>query len=90
MIKTCKILCGVPHGILRVFDTILYENEFQNRAILTTHLSTEQSTLVVARILCDNKIKIITLRMRIKILKTATIMVLKNVCTVVLPLKANH
>jgi hypothetical protein len=70
MIKTCKILCGVPHGILRVFDTILYENEFQNRAILTTQvsLSTEQSTLVVARILCDNKIKIITLRMRIKIL----------------------
>jgi hypothetical protein len=26
-------LYGVPHGILRVFSTILYENEFQNPQI---------------------------------------------------------
>jgi hypothetical protein len=25
---------GLPHGILHVFDTILYENEFQNPQIL--------------------------------------------------------
>jgi hypothetical protein len=27
-------LYGVPHGILRVFNTILYENEFRNPQIL--------------------------------------------------------
>jgi hypothetical protein len=26
-------LNGVPHGILKVFHTILYENEFQNPQI---------------------------------------------------------
>jgi hypothetical protein len=33
----CKIvgqLYGVPHGVIRVFNTILYENEFQNPQIL--------------------------------------------------------
>jgi hypothetical protein len=28
------ILFGLPHGILHVFNTILYENEFQNPQIL--------------------------------------------------------
>jgi hypothetical protein len=28
------ILYGLPHGILHVFNTILYENEFQNPQIL--------------------------------------------------------
>jgi hypothetical protein len=27
-------LYGLPHGILHVFNTILYENEFQNPQIL--------------------------------------------------------
>jgi hypothetical protein len=36
-----------PHGILRVFNTILYENEFQNPQIFCTTLRLfhEQSTL---------------------------------------------
>jgi hypothetical protein len=42
-------LYGLPHGILRVFNTILYENEFQNPQIFqqTISLFLEQSTLVV-------------------------------------------
>jgi hypothetical protein len=27
-------LYGLPHGMLHVFNTILYENEFQNHQIL--------------------------------------------------------
>jgi hypothetical protein len=40
-------LHGVPHGILRVFNTILYENEFQNHQIFHLHVrfSPERSTL---------------------------------------------
>jgi hypothetical protein len=34
----------VPHGIIRVFNTILYENEFQNPQIL---MDTLEITLVV-------------------------------------------
>jgi hypothetical protein len=42
-------LYGVPHGILGVFNTILYENEFQNHQIFqqTISLLPEQSTLDV-------------------------------------------
>jgi hypothetical protein len=42
-------LYGVPHGIIRVFNTILYENEFQNPQIFqqTISLFPEQSTLVI-------------------------------------------
>jgi hypothetical protein len=36
-------LYEVPHGILRVFNTVLYENEFQNPKISSL---TEHSTLV--------------------------------------------
>jgi hypothetical protein len=38
----------VPREILRVFNTILYENEFQNPELFPTQvsLSPEQSTLV--------------------------------------------
>jgi hypothetical protein len=37
----------VPHGILRVFNSILYENEFQNPQIFqqTISLFPEHSTL---------------------------------------------
>jgi hypothetical protein len=37
----------VPHGILRVFNTILYENEFQNPQNFHLHVrfSPERSTL---------------------------------------------
>jgi hypothetical protein len=37
----------MPHGILRVFNTILYENEFQNPQIFqqTISLFPEHSTL---------------------------------------------
>jgi hypothetical protein len=40
-------LYGVPHEILRVYNTILYENVFQNPELFRTQvsLSTEQSTL---------------------------------------------
>jgi hypothetical protein len=40
---------GLPHGILHVFNTILYENEFQNPQIFqqTISLFHEQSTLVL-------------------------------------------
>jgi hypothetical protein len=31
---TVAQLYGLPHGILNVFNTILYENEFQNPQIL--------------------------------------------------------
>jgi hypothetical protein len=39
----------VPHGILRVCNTTLYENEFQNPQISlkTLRLFPEQSTLVL-------------------------------------------
>jgi hypothetical protein len=38
---------GLPHGILQVFNTIVYENEFQNPQIIqqTISLFPEQSTL---------------------------------------------
>jgi hypothetical protein len=40
-------LYGLPHGILGVFNTILYENKFQNPQIFyqTISLFPEQSTL---------------------------------------------
>jgi hypothetical protein len=40
---------GLPHGLLHAFNTILYENEFQNPQIFqqTISLFPEQSTLVV-------------------------------------------
>jgi hypothetical protein len=37
-------LYGVPHGIIRVFNIILYQNEFQNPQIL---MDTLEITLVV-------------------------------------------
>jgi hypothetical protein len=44
-----KQLYGVPHGILKVFNTILYENEFQNPQIFqqTISLFPEQSILEI-------------------------------------------
>jgi hypothetical protein len=41
-------LYGLPHGILRVFNTILYENEFQNPQMFqqTISLFPEHSTLI--------------------------------------------
>jgi hypothetical protein len=48
---TVAQLYGLPHGILHVFNTILYENEFQNPQIFPTdhHVSLfpEQSTLLL-------------------------------------------
>jgi hypothetical protein len=46
---TVAQLYGLPHGILHVFNTILYENEFQNPQIFqqTISLFPEQSTLVL-------------------------------------------
>jgi hypothetical protein len=43
-----RILYGLPHGILRVFNTILYENEFQNPQIFQQTIShfPELSTLL--------------------------------------------
>jgi hypothetical protein len=40
-------LYGVPHGLLEVFNTILYENEFQSPQIFHQHVrfSPEHSTL---------------------------------------------
>jgi hypothetical protein len=43
---TTHTLYGVPHGILGVFNTILYENEFQNPQIFS--IFREQSTLAAA------------------------------------------
>jgi hypothetical protein len=47
---TVAQLYGLPHGILRAFNTILYENEFQNPQIFqqTISLYPEQSTLAIA------------------------------------------
>jgi hypothetical protein len=41
-------LYGVSHGILHVFNTILYKNKFQNPQIFQQNISLfpEQSTLV--------------------------------------------
>jgi hypothetical protein len=41
----------VPHGIIRVFNTILYENEFQNLQIFqkTISLFPEQSALIIVK-----------------------------------------
>jgi hypothetical protein len=41
-------LYGLPHGILRLFNTILYKNEFQKPQIFQQTIShfPEQSTLV--------------------------------------------
>jgi hypothetical protein len=49
---TVAQLYGLPHGILHVFNTILYENEFQNPQIFqqTISLFPEQSTLPDIRI----------------------------------------
>jgi hypothetical protein len=43
-------LYGLPHGILHVFNTILYENEFQNPQIFqqTISLFPKHSTLKVS------------------------------------------
>jgi hypothetical protein len=32
--EKCSALYGLPHGIIKVLNTILYENEFQNPQIL--------------------------------------------------------
>jgi hypothetical protein len=40
-------LYGVPHGIIRVFNTILYENEFQNPQILMDTLEITKSCLTL-------------------------------------------
>jgi hypothetical protein len=47
---TVAQLFGVPHGILGVFNTILYENEFQNPQIFqqTISLFPKHSTLVTS------------------------------------------
>jgi hypothetical protein len=44
---TVHCMYGMPHGILHVFNTILYENEFQNPQIFqqTISLFPEHSTL---------------------------------------------
>jgi hypothetical protein len=46
-------LYGLPHGILHVFNTILYENEFQNPQIfqqtIMSSLFPEHSTLKTLR-----------------------------------------
>jgi hypothetical protein len=34
IIMTVAHLYGLPHGILHTFNTMLYENEFQNAQIL--------------------------------------------------------
>jgi hypothetical protein len=39
-------LYGLPHGILQVFNTILYKNEFQNPQKQTISLFPEQSNLL--------------------------------------------
>jgi hypothetical protein len=46
---TVAQLYGLPHGILHVFNTILYENLFQNPQIFqqTISLFPEQSTLLL-------------------------------------------
>jgi hypothetical protein len=46
----------LPHGILHVFNTILYENEFQNPQIFqqTISLFPEQSTLAPSEELGGN------------------------------------
>jgi hypothetical protein len=48
---TVAQLYGVPHGILHVFNTILYENEFQNPQIFqqTISLFPEQPTLAALK-----------------------------------------
>jgi hypothetical protein len=45
---TLAQLYGLPHGSLNIFNTILYQNEFQNPQIFqqTIRLFPEQSTLV--------------------------------------------
>jgi hypothetical protein len=45
--QTVGQLYGLPHGILHVFNTILYENEFQNPQIFqqTISLFPKHSTL---------------------------------------------
>jgi hypothetical protein len=45
--QTVDQLYGLPHGILHVINTILYENKFQNPQIFqqTISLFPEQSTL---------------------------------------------
>jgi hypothetical protein len=50
-------LYGVPHGILRVFNTILYENEFQNPQIFqqTISLFPEHSTLRIPHVFWQYK-----------------------------------
>jgi hypothetical protein len=47
-LHTVAQLYGLPHGILHVFNTILYENEIQNPQMFkqTISLFPEQSTLV--------------------------------------------
>jgi hypothetical protein len=47
----------VPHGILLVFNTILYENEFQNPQIFqqTISLFPEHSTLAKGSVARNNK-----------------------------------
>jgi hypothetical protein len=45
---TVAQLYGLPNGILHVFNTNLYENEFQNPQIFSISLFPEQSTLVAA------------------------------------------
>jgi hypothetical protein len=49
-LHTVAQIYGVPHGILGVFNTILYENEFQNPQIFqqTISLFPEQSTSTTA------------------------------------------
>jgi hypothetical protein len=51
-ITTIVLLYVLPHGILHVFNTILYENEIQNPQIFqqTISLFPEQSTLVVVEV----------------------------------------
>jgi hypothetical protein len=46
----------MPHGILRVFNTILYENVFQNPKLFPTQvsLSLKQSTLDLSDIAVGN------------------------------------
>jgi hypothetical protein len=50
-------LYGVPHGILHVFSTILYENEFQNPQIFqqTISLFLDHSTLVLIEMILGRR-----------------------------------
>jgi hypothetical protein len=56
---TVAQLYGLPHGLLRVFNTILFKNEFQNPQIFQQTIShfPEQSTLELSCVLLLHSVK---------------------------------